>query len=205
VGLRSPRRVDAVLFNQPRNPQPAGTLAPERATGLSQTFRDQCASCMRGRYDPTFGYELGLHTPVFLSIVGSMQVRQSATSLQIVRGKTLRQARATAAVSIGSGPLPRPVSDSDYLPSRDAKSVSSDRTVQVYPFKRTAPKGRFSSALKIIRKPDGQPRPACFRQDRADKRGTPHSDARPAGPRLTCRHWRRRPCARLRPVSDRRH
>ena len=61
-------------------------------TGLSQTFPDQCARYMRGRYNPTFGYGLGLRTAEFLSIVAPIQVRQSATRIQIVRGKTLRQA-----------------------------------------------------------------------------------------------------------------
>jgi len=40
---------------------------------LSQTFRDECASCTRRRYDPTFGYGLGFQTPIFLSIVGSTE------------------------------------------------------------------------------------------------------------------------------------
>jgi hypothetical protein len=61
--------------------------------GLSQTFPDQCASCVRRRYSLTFGYRFGFQTPEFLSIVGSIQVWQSATPLQIVRRKTLRQAQ----------------------------------------------------------------------------------------------------------------
>src|SRR4051812_40659117 len=62
------------------------------ARGLSQTFPDQCTSCTRRRYGPTFGYRVGSKTPPFLPIVTSMQVRQSATPSQIVREKTLRQA-----------------------------------------------------------------------------------------------------------------
>jgi len=64
-----------------------------RRSGLSQTFPDQCASCVRGRHDLTIGCGLGFQTTAFLPLVTSMQVRQSATPSQIVRGKTLRQAR----------------------------------------------------------------------------------------------------------------
>jgi hypothetical protein len=39
----------------------------------------------------TFGCRLGFQTPAFLPLVASIQVRQSATSLQIVRQKTLQQ------------------------------------------------------------------------------------------------------------------
>jgi hypothetical protein len=106
-------------------------------------------------------------------------------------------------VSLAFRPSCPTVSLPVYQPERDGISVSSPDIDRVDLFKRTAPKGRFSSALKIIRKPDGQPRPACFHRDRADRRGMPRSDARPAGPRSMCRHWRRRPCARLRPVWDR--
>src|SRR4051812_43559537 len=47
---------------------------------------------MKRHYDPTFGYGLGFQTAEFLSKVVSKQVRQSATPLQIMRRKTLRQA-----------------------------------------------------------------------------------------------------------------
>src|SRR5215213_6038143 len=77
-------------------------ISPAGFRGLSQSFSDQCASCMRGQHGPTFGYELGFQTPEFLSIVVSIQVRQSATPLQIVRGKTLRQARIRCL--LGGGP-----------------------------------------------------------------------------------------------------
>jgi hypothetical protein len=60
--------------------------------GLSQTFSDQCASCARRQYDLTFGCRLRFQTIAFLPLVASIQVRQSATPVQIVRGKTLRQA-----------------------------------------------------------------------------------------------------------------
>ena len=61
--------------------------------GLSQSFSDRCASCMRGQHGPTSGYGMGFQTAEFLSMVVPKQVRQSATGSQIVRGKTLRQAR----------------------------------------------------------------------------------------------------------------
>src|SRR6185503_20171088 len=41
----------------------------------------------------TSGYGMGFQTAEFLSMAVSKQVRQSATGSQIVRGKTLRQAR----------------------------------------------------------------------------------------------------------------
>ena len=65
------------------------------AMGLSQSFSDQYASCMRGQYGPTFGYGLGFQTLIFLFIVASIQVRQSAAPLQIVCGKTLTGPSAT--------------------------------------------------------------------------------------------------------------
>jgi hypothetical protein len=40
--------------------------------------------------------------------------------------------------------------------------------------KRTAPKGRFSSALEITSQPDEQPRPICVHRDHEDKRDMPH-------------------------------
>ncbi len=64
----------------------------EDAPGLSQSFSDRYASLVRGRDDLTSGYGLGFQTAEFLPIAVSKQVRQSAISLQIVRGKTLRQA-----------------------------------------------------------------------------------------------------------------
>src|SRR4051794_16905004 len=70
---------------------------PQRAIagdwGLSQSFSDRCASCMRGQHGPPFGYGMGFQTAEFLSMVVPKQVRQSATGSQIVRGKTLRQAQ----------------------------------------------------------------------------------------------------------------
>jgi len=74
---------------------------PCRNRGLSQTFSDQCASGVRRRDGLTFGYGSGFQTPVFLSIVVPIQVQQSATSFQIVRGKTLRQAQKC---SLGRSP-----------------------------------------------------------------------------------------------------
>jgi hypothetical protein len=47
---------------------------------------------MKRHYDPTFGYKLGFWPAVFLSIVASIQARQSATMLKIGLGKILRQA-----------------------------------------------------------------------------------------------------------------
>src|SRR5215213_5568831 len=69
--------------------QPAGV-----GSGLSQTFSDQYASYVRGWDDLTFGCGQGFLAPVFLSLVVSIQVRQSATPSQIVREKTLRQTRS---------------------------------------------------------------------------------------------------------------
>lgn len=68
--------------------------------------------------------------------------------------------------------------------------------------KRTAPTGRSSPSSKLskIRQPDEQPRPICFHRDREDRRDMPHSHAHRARLRSTCRHWRPRPCATLRPV-----
>src|SRR4051794_1208002 len=63
------------------------------AMGLSQTFSDRYASCVRGQHGLTCGYGLGFQTAEFLSEVASKQVWQSAIPLQIVRGKTLRQAQ----------------------------------------------------------------------------------------------------------------
>src|SRR5215213_11387388 len=57
---------------------------------MSQSFSDQCASCARRQYGLTFGCRLRFQTIAFLPLVTSIQVRQSATPLQIVRGKTLR-------------------------------------------------------------------------------------------------------------------
>ena len=62
--------------------------------GLSQTFPDQCASRVRVWDDITFGCERGVRAAVFLLLVASMRVQQSATPLQIVPGKTLQQARS---------------------------------------------------------------------------------------------------------------
>ena len=39
-----------------------------RCAGLSQTFPDQCASCVRRRYGLTFGYGSGFQTAEFLSM-----------------------------------------------------------------------------------------------------------------------------------------
>jgi hypothetical protein len=74
---------------------PRGTRRP-RLLGLSQSFSDWCASCMRGQHGPTLGYGRGFQTAEFLSMIVPKQVRQSATGSQIVRGKTLRQALAKA-------------------------------------------------------------------------------------------------------------
>ena len=41
--------------------------------GLSQSFSDQCASCVRGQHGPTFGYEFRLQAPECLSLVGLSQ------------------------------------------------------------------------------------------------------------------------------------
>ena len=60
--------------------------------GLSQIFPDQCASRVRVRDDITCGCGGGFRAAVFLSLIASMRVQQSATPLQIVPGKTLRQA-----------------------------------------------------------------------------------------------------------------
>jgi hypothetical protein len=60
--------------------------------GLSQTFPDQYASCVRRRHDLTSGYGLDFQIAKFLPMVGFKQAPQSAISLRIVRGKTLRQA-----------------------------------------------------------------------------------------------------------------
>ena len=75
---------------------PFGSLpgCPLRNPGLSQTFPDQCASRVRVRDDITFGCGWGFRAAVFLPLVASMRVQQSATPLQIVPGKTLRQAPA---------------------------------------------------------------------------------------------------------------
>src|SRR4051794_31586684 len=61
--------------------------------GLSQIFPDQCASRVRVRDDITCGCGGGFRAAVFLLLVASMRVQQSATPLQIVPGKTLRQVR----------------------------------------------------------------------------------------------------------------
>ena len=61
--------------------------------GPVANFSDQCASGVRRRDGLTFGCGSGFQTPIFLSIVVPMQVRQSETPLKIVREKTLRQAR----------------------------------------------------------------------------------------------------------------
>jgi hypothetical protein len=44
-----------------------------RDWGLSQTFPDQCASCVRRRCDLTFGYGLGFQTAELLLIVASIR------------------------------------------------------------------------------------------------------------------------------------
>jgi hypothetical protein len=71
------------------------------APGLSQTFPDQCASRVRVRDDITFGCGRGFQAAVFLPLVASMRVQQSATPLQIVPGKTLRQALNIRAGGMG--------------------------------------------------------------------------------------------------------
>ena len=78
-----------------------------RLRGLSQSFSDRYASLVRGRDDLTSGYVLGFQTAEFLSIVASKQARQSATGSQIVRRKTLRQARAAPKRSPIFGECPR--------------------------------------------------------------------------------------------------
>ena len=55
--------------------------------GLSQTFPDQYASCVRRRHDLTSGYGLDFQIAKFLPMVGFKQAPQSAISLRIVRGK----------------------------------------------------------------------------------------------------------------------
>ena len=76
-------------------------LAPDRIgtdgaapylPGLSQSFSDQCASCVRRRRNLTSGYGWGFQTAKILSKVGSEQVPRNAIPFRIVRGKTLRQA-----------------------------------------------------------------------------------------------------------------
>src|SRR3954447_19501118 len=73
--------------------KPGGPIsATARLLGLSQTFPDRCASCIRRRHDLTVGCRSGFEATDFLPLVASIQVWQSAISLQNMRGKTLRQA-----------------------------------------------------------------------------------------------------------------
>jgi hypothetical protein len=63
-----------------------------RYRDLSQSFSDQCASCVRRRRDLIFGYGVGFQTFKILSEVGSEQASQSSIPFRIMHGKTLRQA-----------------------------------------------------------------------------------------------------------------
>jgi hypothetical protein len=51
-----------------------------------------------------------------------------------------------------------------------------------------------------VSRPAEQPRLVCDRPDRADTRGTRHSHARQAGPRLRRPHWQHRLCAMPQPA-----
>ena len=62
---------------------PAGPVA---------NFSDRCASCVRGRHGPTFGYWIWISNGRISIYDCPIQVRKSATGSQIVREKTLRQA-----------------------------------------------------------------------------------------------------------------
>lgn len=62
-------------------------------TGPVANFPDERAGRARKRHGSTFGYGVWFQTSLFLPLIASRQVRQSATPLQIVRGKILRQAR----------------------------------------------------------------------------------------------------------------
>src|SRR3954454_13376237 len=73
--------------------KPGGPIsATARLLGLSQTFPDRCASCIRRRHDLAVGCRSGFEATDFLPLVAFIQVWQSAISLQNMRGKTLRQA-----------------------------------------------------------------------------------------------------------------
>jgi hypothetical protein len=91
------------LARCPNQPCCGGLDREGGTAGLSQSFSDQRASCVRRRRDLTFGYGLGFQTAKIPSKVGSEQVPQSAIIFRIVCGKTLRQARGRYP---GPGPTP---------------------------------------------------------------------------------------------------
>ena len=90
--LRPSQRPRNLVIGAMRRKMGSGPFAGPRtswqvARGLSQSFSDRCASCMRGQHGPTSGYGMVFQTAEFLSMVGFKQAPQSAISLRIVRGK----------------------------------------------------------------------------------------------------------------------
>src|SRR3954453_21456805 len=67
-----------------------GPAELEHGPGLSQSFSDRCASCIRGQHGPTFGYGMGFQTAEFLSMIVPKQV---ASWVQIIRRSRPRLGR----------------------------------------------------------------------------------------------------------------